>query len=74
MAEVKKKGVVGASIKGTDKPETRIALIGLGYWGPNLLRTLNNMGVLLAAFDKDPDRLKPFATDAVYNNVHFALF
>ena len=32
---------------------TKVAQIGLGYWGKNLLRVLNNLGVLAAAFDVD---------------------
>ncbi|MCP3678294.1 MAG: Gfo/Idh/MocA family oxidoreductase [Deltaproteobacteria bacterium] len=36
----------------TDK--VNIGLIGLGYWGKNILRNLNELGVLLTACDTDP--------------------
>lgn len=49
----------------------RIVVIGLGYWGPNLLRTFNNLDVLLAAFDQDIKKVKKFAENPVYNGVFF---
>ena len=49
----------------------KLALVGLGYWGPNLLRVFNTLGVLAAAFDKDVNKLKKFATNPVYRGVHF---
>ena len=48
-----------------------IALVGLGYWGPNLLRVLNKMGVLTAAFDIDKDKLNKFKNDPVYTGIYF---
>jgi len=49
----------------------KIALIGLGYWGPNLLRVLNKIGVLAAAFDMDKEKVAKFAKDSTYRGVHF---
>ncbi|NOS36281.1 MAG: oxidoreductase, partial [Deltaproteobacteria bacterium] len=36
------------------KEKVNIGLIGLGYWGKNILRNLNELGVLHAACDTDP--------------------
>jgi predicted dehydrogenase len=49
----------------------KLVLVGLGYWGPNLLRTFNNLGAMYAAVDLDADRLKKFQSDPVYSNVIF---
>ena len=49
----------------------KIALVGLGYWGPNLLRVLKKLDVLVAAFDLDEKKLERFTTDPVYKDVHF---
>ncbi len=37
-----------------------IAVIGSGYWGKNLIRNLNNLGVLRLLCDKNKDLLKQF--------------
>ena len=37
------------------KAQVRIGLAGLGYWGKNILRNLNELGVLRAAYDSNPD-------------------
>ena len=52
-----------SSIKGGGGGTLRVGLIGLGYWGPNLLRVLFEMeGVKVAAIcDSDADRLARFA-------------
>ncbi len=49
----------------------KAALVGLGYWGPNLLRVLNKLGVLSAAFDLDYGKVKPFQSDPVYRGIYF---
>lgn len=49
----------------------KVALVGLGYWGPNLLRVLNKINVLAAAFDLDSEKVSKFATDPTYKNVYF---
>lgn len=49
----------------------KIALVGLGYWGPNLLRVLKKLDVLVAVFDLNEDRLKRFYVDPTYKDVHF---
>jgi len=49
--------------------KTNIALIGLGYWGPNLLRNFNSLGVLKSVFDLDSDKIEKF--EESYNNVYF---
>ena len=38
-----------------------MALIGCGYWGKNIARTLNEIGHLAAISDYDPSVAKPFA-------------
>lgn len=48
-----------------------LVLIGLGYWGPNLLRTFHNLGAIYAASDKDIDRLNKFCGDPVYKGIKF---
>jgi predicted dehydrogenase len=48
-----------------------LALVGLGYWGPNLLRTFNNLGVLRVAYDLDPAKVEKFEKDPVYRNIVF---
>ena len=35
----------------------RVGVIGLGHWGPNLLRNYADLGVLAAYCDQDPQRL-----------------
>ena len=47
-----------------------VAVIGLGYWGPNLLRTFNTLGVLRAAFDLDKSRLAKY--EKMYKDVYFS--
>jgi UDP-2-acetamido-3-amino-2,3-dideoxy-glucuronate N-acetyltransferase len=37
-----------------------IGLIGIGYWGRNLLRNFHQLGVLRAVCDSDPSRLSNF--------------
>ena len=32
----------------------KIGMVGLGYWGKNILRNLNDLGVLHAACDPSP--------------------
>lgn len=49
----------------------KTALVGLGYWGPNLLRVLNKLGVLVAAFDLDEERVKKYVTDPTYQHIFF---
>src|SRR3954452_22381869 len=40
-----------------------VAVVGLGYWGPNLLRNLSELEQVEVAYvcDLDPDRLARFA-------------
>ena len=45
----------------------RIAVVGSGYWGKNLVRNFHNLGVLSLICDKDHTVLKKFITD--YPNV-----
>lgn len=49
----------------------KLIVVGLGYWGPNLLRTFNNLGVVKAAFDLDDDILHRHAENPAYNDIHF---
>lgn len=39
----------------------RVAVVGGGYWGKNLVRNMDAHGVLAAICDPDPDRLKDLA-------------
>lgn len=48
-----------------------LALIGVGYWGKNLLRTLNNMNVLVAVFDTNLGSIDRYSDDTVYKNLYF---
>lgn len=49
----------------------QLALIGLGYWGPNLLRNFHKHKAIGAAFDLDEERLMKFATDPAYYGIYF---
>jgi len=49
----------------------KLALVGLGYWGPNLLRNFNKYKVLAAAFDLNEDNLKKYALDSAYRCIFF---
>lgn len=49
----------------------KLALVGLGYWGPNLLRVLKKLDVLVAAFDLDEEKLEKFTTDQIYKDIYF---
>lgn len=49
----------------------KIALVGLGYWGPNLLRNFNKHKVVMAVFDLDENNLKKYATDSTYHSILF---
>jgi predicted dehydrogenase len=50
----------------------KLSVIGLGYWGPNLLRNANNIGVLHSAVDLDEEKLLKFVNDPVYKEVIFS--
>ena len=40
---------------------TRVGVVGLGYWGPNLARNFDALGVLAGICDADPEHLSAFA-------------
>jgi predicted dehydrogenase len=40
---------------------TRVGVVGLGYWGPNLARNFDGLSELAWLCDSDPDRLAAFA-------------
>ena len=46
-----------------------IGLAGFGYWGKNIFRNLNELGLLYKACDTDKQRLKEYAT--LHKNVKF---
>jgi UDP-2-acetamido-3-amino-2,3-dideoxy-glucuronate N-acetyltransferase len=46
-----------------------IGIVGLGYWGKNILRNLNDLKVLRVACDTDPDSIA--SLKETYNNVPF---
>jgi len=48
-----------------------LSVIGLGYWGPNLLRNANNLGILHSAVDSDVDKIVKFSSDPIYKDVIF---
>lgn len=52
--------------------KNKIALVGLGYWGPNLLRNFNSLGVIKRAHDLDESKLNKFRSDPNYNNIIFS--
>jgi predicted dehydrogenase len=41
---------------------TRIGLVGLGYWGPNLVRNFDDLGALAALCDLDPQLRERFSS------------
>jgi UDP-2-acetamido-3-amino-2,3-dideoxy-glucuronate N-acetyltransferase len=47
-----------------------MALVGLGYWGRNVLRNLNDLGVLKIAHDADEEVVRE--RKASYPDLHFA--
>lgn len=49
----------------------KLALVGLGYWGPNLLRNFNKLKVLAAAFDLNEDCLRKYSMDSAYQHIFF---
>ena len=49
------------------KAQPRVGLVGLGYWGPNLARNFDDLGVLVGLCDIDPELRDRFA--ARYPNV-----
>lgn len=48
-----------------------VAIVGLGYWGPNLLRTFTMLSATLAAFDRDQERIVQYETAPSYKHVFF---
>lgn len=40
---------------------TRVAVVGLGYWGPNLARNFDQLAELVMLCDADPERLSALA-------------
>jgi predicted dehydrogenase len=49
----------------------KVAVVGLGYWGPNLLRCLHQLNVVAAAFELNEDLLRKFATNPAYSGIFF---
>ncbi len=49
---------------------TRIAVIGAGYWGKNIIRNIDALGALAAICDADGDALNRFAIDYPKAAVH----
>jgi predicted dehydrogenase len=48
-----------------------ICLVGCGYWGRNLLRNLNSLGLLAGAFDLDAKIIKSYSQDRNFRDVYF---
>lgn len=46
----------------TEQPSARVAVIGCGYWGKNLVRNFSDLGVLAAVCDADPERAQQFGS------------
>ena len=44
----------------TEQVPARVAVIGCGYWGKNLVRNFSDLGVLAAVCDDDPERVRQF--------------
>jgi len=49
----------------------KIVIVGAGYWGKNLIRTFNNLGVLAAIYDLDTKALEHYKKDSAYSKVEF---
>lgn len=47
----------------TDIPFPRVAVVGCGAWGKNLIRNFAELGALSAVCDSDPQKAKPFASE-----------
>ncbi len=54
-----------------------IGLIGVGYWGKNLLRNLNSLDVLVGCYDSSPNQLKELSNEypdiSYFNNLDIFL-
>ncbi len=48
-------------VKNSSYSDTKVAVIGLGGWGKNHVRVLNELGCLAAICDQDNERLSEFA-------------
>ncbi|MDD5431453.1 MAG: Gfo/Idh/MocA family oxidoreductase [Candidatus Omnitrophica bacterium] len=46
-----------------DKSEIKVGIVGVGYWGSNLVRVFSKLGVLSAICDEDIKKLKSIAHD-----------
>ncbi|MCY4361506.1 MAG: Gfo/Idh/MocA family oxidoreductase [Gammaproteobacteria bacterium] len=46
----------------TDQTPARVAVIGCGYWGRNLVRNFSGLGVLAAVCDTDPGLARQFGS------------
>jgi len=49
----------------------KVAIIGAGYWGKNLIRTFNNLGALVAVYDLNENSLDSYKNDSAFNKVEF---
>jgi UDP-2-acetamido-3-amino-2,3-dideoxy-glucuronate N-acetyltransferase len=49
----------------------KLSQIGVGYWGKNLIRNINSLGVLKSAYDLDEGTLNKFKNDPAYRQVKF---
>ena len=45
---------------GTEQTTARVAVIGCGYWGRNLVRNFSDLGALAAVCDSDPELARQF--------------
>ena len=45
-------------------PPPRVAVVGCGYWGKNLVRNYHELGALAAVADADPGRARGYAEAA----------
>jgi predicted dehydrogenase len=43
---------------GLEAKDMNVAVVGMGYWGPNLVRVFREMGVRVFLHDHDPERLR----------------
>ena len=46
----------------TDRAPARVAVIGCGYWGRNLVRNFSDLGALAAVCDTDPELARQFGS------------
>lgn len=55
------KSASGESVSVVARDQVRVAVVGCGYWGRNLVRSFAELGALVAVVDTDPDNAAALA-------------